>query len=237
MGATRTTVTFRDQGGVQRRVNVSDVQSVEFNTTATSGAGYDAYRRSDVTNERARVNPRRAARMGDIQIPAGTDLTIRTEEEINSETASTSRYYDGVVNQDVMVGGQVVIPRGSDVDLVVREVQPSGTVREAELQLGVHSVEVNGRRYLVSTQELEQEGREGIGANRRTAEMIGGGAAVGAIIGAIAGGGKGAAIGGAIGAAAGGAAQVLTKGKRVRVPAESTLTFRLDQPVTLQSMR
>jgi outer membrane lipoprotein SlyB len=67
--------------------------------------------------------------------------------------------------------------------------------------------------------------------------MIGGGAAVGAIIGAIAGGGKGAAIGGAIGAAAGGAAQVLTKGKRVRVPAESTLTFRLDQPVTLQSMR
>jgi uncharacterized protein YcfJ len=60
------------------------------------------------------------------------------------------------------------------------------------------------------------------------------GTAVGAIIGAIAGGGKGAAIGALAGAAAGGGAQVLTKGKEIRVPAETVLNFRLDQPLRLR---
>jgi len=65
--------------------------------------------------------------------------------------------------------------------------------------------------------------------------MIGGGAAIGTVIGAIAGGGKGAAIGAATGAAAGAGAQVLTKGKEVQVPAETVLTFRLTQPLNLES--
>ena len=63
----------------------------------------------------------------------------------------------------------------------------------------------------------------GIGANRRTATMVGGGAALGTLLGAIAGGGKGAAIGAVAGAVAGGAAQVLTRGKEVNVPAETEL--------------
>jgi hypothetical protein len=54
---------------------------------------------------------------------------------------------------------------------------------------------------------------------------------IGAIIGAIAGGGKGAAIGGGIGAAGGAGAQLLTRGRRVNVPAESLVTFRLQQPL------
>ncbi|HEY7615381.1 MAG TPA: hypothetical protein VH744_01145, partial [Terriglobales bacterium] len=68
----------------------------------------------------------------------------------------------------------------------------------------------------------------------RTAEMVGGGAALGTLLGAVAGGGKGAVIGAIAGAAAGGTAQVLTKGKEIKVPAESTLQFRLDQPLSLQ---
>src|SRR5207244_7207406 len=40
-----------------------------------------------------------------------------------------------------------------------------------------------------------QKGTEGLGKNKRTAEMVGGGAVLGTLIGAIAGGGKGAAIG------------------------------------------
>jgi hypothetical protein len=139
------------------------------------------------------------------------------------------------MDRDVVVSGETVIPRGAPVDLVIEQTRDSSTTSEAELELDVQAITLNGRRYLVSTENVEQSGREGIGRNRRTAEMVGGGAAVGAIIGAIAGGGKGAAIGGAIGAAAGGTAQVLTKGKRVDVPAETILTFRLDQPVSLRA--
>jgi hypothetical protein len=50
---------------------------------------------------------------------------------------------------------------------------------------------------------------------------------LGTITGAIAGGGKGAAIGAAAGAGAG--TQILTRAKKVNVPAESLLTFRLEK--------
>ena len=68
-------------------------------------------------------------------------------------------------------------------------------------------------------------------------EMLGGGAALGGLLGAIAGGGKGAVIGAVAGAAAGGAVQVLTKGDRVRVPAETVLKFDLDEPARLELLR
>jgi hypothetical protein len=65
--------------------------------------------------------------------------------------------------------------------------------------------------------------------------MVGGGAVLGTLIGAIAGGGKGAAIGAAAGAGAGAGTQILTRGKSVKVPAETTLRFKLDQPLRLQA--
>ena len=80
-------------------------------------------------------------------------------------------------------------------------------------------------------------GGHGIGANQRTAVMVGGGAAAGAIIGAILGGGKGAAIGAGVGAAGGAGVEVLTKGKEVRVPAETILNFKLDTDLHLQPAR
>jgi hypothetical protein len=52
---------------------------------------------------------------------------------------------------------------------------------------------------------------------------------IGAIVGAIAGGGKGAAIGAASGAGAGAVGQTVTRGRNVRLPAESLITFRLDR--------
>ena len=63
--------------------------------------------------------------------------------------------------------------------------------------------------------------------------IIGGTAALGTIIGALAGGGKGAAIGAVSGAGAGGAVQVLTSGQKVKIPSETRLTFRLQNPVQL----
>jgi uncharacterized protein YcfJ len=108
-----------------------------------------------------------------------------------------------------------------------------GITGTSTLELDFASVTVNGRPYMVSSESVRESGRQGIGANRRTAEMMGGGAALGTLIGAIAGGGTGAAIGAAVGAAAGGTTQVLTKGNQVRVPAETVLNFQLDQPLRL----
>jgi outer membrane lipoprotein SlyB len=99
--------------------------------------------------------------------------------------------------------------------------------------LDLASVTVGGRRYRLDATDIQKRGKAGLGANRRTAEYTGGGAALGAIIGAIAGGGKGAAIGAGAGAGAGALTQILTKGKAIRVPAESVLTFKLEQPLRI----
>jgi hypothetical protein len=87
----------------------------------------------------------------------------------------------------------------------------------------------------VSTKDISQSSNAGIGKNRRTEEMVGGGAVLGTLLGAIAGGGKGAAIGAVAGGAVGGTAQVLTKGKQIKVPAETILSFQLDRPLHLDT--
>ena len=163
-------------------------------------------------------------------VPAGTNITVRTNERIDIRNASDGRVYTGVVDQDVRdEHGDVAIPRGANVELMGRN------IGRDEVALDLESMSVGGRRYIVRAGEESYSGSEkdGIGKNQRTAKYVGGGALLGTIIGAIAGGGKGAAIGALAGGAAGAGGQVLTRGRDVRVPAESLLTFRLQQPLTI----
>jgi uncharacterized protein YcfJ len=119
--------------------------------------------------------------------------------------------------------------------LTIRSANSTGGVTgSSDLALGLDSISVNGNTYRVITQDVQQQGNSGLGKNKRTGEYVGGGAVLGTLIGAIAGGGKGAAIGAVTGAAAGAGAQVLTRGKAVKVPAETVLRFRLDEPLQLQ---
>jgi hypothetical protein len=159
-------------------------------------------------------------------IDAGTTITVRTNEAIKASN-SDGRVFSGVVDQDVVNrGGSVAIPRGANVELVVKNISKD------QVALDLESVTVNGQRYGIQTQDnVVSTQADGLGANKRTGKFVGGGAAIGAIIGAIAGGGKGAAIGGGVGAAAGAGTQVLTRGKSVNIPAESLVTFSLQQPL------
>jgi hypothetical protein len=166
------------------------------------------------------------SRRGGGVIDAGTTVAVRTVQEI--ETNDNGKTFPGVVDRDVKArNGRILIPKGSDVELVVKKTSND------EVALDLDSVTVNGQRYSVEADPnaVDSDRKEGVGANKRTGKYVGGGAAIGAIIGAIAGGGKGAAIGAGAGAAGGAGAQVLTRGKAVHVPAETLLTFRLTQPL------
>lgn len=171
-------------------------------------------------------------------IPAGVNLQIRTSGPIDT-SAADGRIYAGVVDQDVYdSNGRVAVPRGSTAELMVKR-------NNADLSIDLESLTINGQRYAIDTSATNAVGTTGslgdtiksgagsIGANKDTATYIGGGAILGTIVGAIAGGGKGAAVGAAVGAAAGAGAQIYTHGKRVSVPAESVLTYRLDRDLTL----
>jgi hypothetical protein len=167
------------------------------------------------------------------ELPLGSEVSVRTNEPIDSGTAAEAQTFDAQVTRDVRdANGDVVIPRGSSASIVIKSASKGGRFRGAsDLVLDLQSVTINGKPYTIDTADITEKGKSGVGANKRTAEYTGGGAALGAIIGAIAGGGKGAAIGAGAGAGAGALTQVLTKGGAIKVPAESVLTFNLDKPL------
>jgi outer membrane lipoprotein SlyB len=163
-------------------------------------------------------------------IAAGTVVTVRTDTDIDTRDTGNGRVYSGVVNKDVYDGDdRIAIPKGSDVELMVRD------AGKHSLALDLDAIVIKGRRYSVTTYDVTKHGedKDGVGANGRTAKYVGGTALFGTILGAVAGGGKGAGIGALAGGAAGAIGQTVTRGSKVHVPAETVLTFQLEQPLSL----
>jgi outer membrane lipoprotein SlyB len=168
-------------------------------------------------------------------IPIGTDITIHTDEPIDSKTSSTGQLYAATVSDDVTdAAGGIAIPAGTLAKLVVRDITTGGAVHTPELVLDLFSITVKGQEYRVVSGDVDVSGRKSVGANKRTAEFGGGGAAIGALLGAAFGGGKGAGIGALAGGGGGVLTQLFTRGKQVKMPAEAMLTFRLDRTLVLR---
>ncbi len=169
-----------------------------------------------------------------LTVAVGTELSVRTDEAIDSATAAEGQTFAGEITKNVTdAAGDVVIPEGADAQIVIRSSSKGGKVRGAsDLVLDLQSVTVGGQQYLLSTTDLVEQGKNGVGANKRTAEFVGGGAGIGTLIGAIAGKGKGAGIGAASGAGAGALTEILTKGS-IKIPAETVMTFKLDKTLRI----
>src|SRR5688572_30153677 len=74
-------------------------------------------------------------------IDAGTTIAVRTTETINAKD-SDGRVFTGVVDQDVVGrNGVVAIPRGSDVELVVK------SISDNEVALDLDAVMINQQRF------------------------------------------------------------------------------------------
>ena len=202
-----------------RTVNVVDIMRVEFNTSRESGT----------SRERRDLDTRG---VGDrIELPAGTHLTIRMIDGVDSERNSVGQTFAASLDEPVVVDGRTVIPRGSDVVVKLVDAKESGKLTgRTALTLDLVSLKANGRMVDVNTETVTEESSS---RGARTAKVAGGTAALGTIIGAIAGGGKGAAIGLGAGAAAGAGAEILTKGQRVRIPSETRLTFVIENALRL----
>lgn len=248
ISATSNWITFQENN-TNRRYLRSSIQSIEFgdgaaaaNGTYNNNPAYGNNYPNDTTNGNNATWGNRNSNVAlpaNATLPAGTQISVITNGNIDSSTANEGQTFPADVAQNVTdPDGRVIIPKGAQAMLVLRQVQEAGTTGSPEIALGLDSVNFNGRRYIVSSEDVTQSAEKaGIGKNKRTAEMIGGGAVLGTLIGAIAGGGKGAAIGAVTGGAAGAGVQVLTRGKTVKVPAETTLNFQLDQPLDLQQAR
>lgn len=166
-----------------------------------------------------------------ITIPSGTVVTVRMIDGIDSSRNRPGEEFAATVDSPVVVEDRVVIPRGSDARVRLVQATSAGHMTgRSELQLELVGLAVGGNTYAVESGKYTQRGAS---RGTRTAETVGGGAALGGLIGAIAGKGKGAAIGAAVGAGAGTAVQASTRGQQVKVAPETKLDFTLKVPFTV----
>ena len=168
----------------------------------------------------------------EVTLPAGTALTVRLASTVGSKTNSVGDHFTATIATPVEVSGKVVLPKGADVQGKVVDAKSQGRFKGgASLSLALESVTVGGDAYDIKTNSVSRYQK---GKGKRSAAMIGGGAGGGALIGALAGGGKGALIGAALGAGAGTAGAAYTGEKEIVLPAESTLSFRLAEALTIK---
>ena len=167
-----------------------------------------------------------------LTLPAGTAVTVRLASAVGSKLSTNGDHFSATVATPVEVDGKVVVPAGAEALGKVVEAVPQGRFKGAAvLRLVLESVNVNGDSYDMRTSSVSRYLK---GKGKRTATLIGGGAGGGALIGGLAGGGKGALIGAALGAGAGTAGAAYTGEKEIVLPAESTLSFKLAEPLTVK---
>jgi hypothetical protein len=259
LGAKSGSIGFTDTSGIGYTFPVGDVQSLVFtsaNDTVTlrNGKLYSGkftggdplafkdnmgilyeFPRKDVESlvlSSAGVAP--APPQGAKVIPTGTAIVIRTEEKIDSDNVSPGQKFSAeVVDAVDDLAGGVAIPAHSKAKLLIVS-ESGGGAGSPYMYLDLDSVNISGKPHRVYTSELKESNDKGFGKNKRTAEFLGGGAALGGLFGAILGGGQGAAIGAASGAGGGFLGQLFTRGKQVKVPSETVLHFRLERPLVLQ---
>jgi hypothetical protein len=138
-------------------------------------------------------------------VPPGTEIRVRTDGPVIVANWDRGRIYTAHLATDVWGDNRdVAIPRGANCEIIVRQVAPG------QLALDLESLTVEGRRYVM----------DAVGPQfNMTQDQYNSGAGI---------------IGNIIGAITGTQGQnVQYQGDRIRVPAGSEITFRLQQPLRI----
>jgi type IV secretion system protein VirB10 len=182
-----------------------------------------------------------------LTIPAGSKIPVALKHAISTKSAREGDSVYAETNFPFVLNEKVLVPAGTYVQGTISQVKRGGRVHgRAELLIHFttliypsgYTVMLPGAvENVPGADKTTMRGEEGtIRQDSQTGQKVGtvaSTAGTGAVIGGLSEGGKGAAIGAAAGAAAGAGGEVLTQGREVRVPAESILTFRLEQPLAI----
>lgn len=166
-----------------------------------------------------------------VTVPTGTVLNVLLTQAIDVDATQTGMTFRALVDDPVMMGGKVVVPRNAAVVVQVANVEQAGKMKGADkISLKANTLSFGGRTYEIVTAYVEQKGK---GEGKKSTRKVVGGAGLGAAVGAIAGGGTGAAIGALAGGGAG-AAIAASGTEHLKLPAETRLQFTLTAAVTVQ---
>jgi hypothetical protein len=169
-----------------------------------------------------------------LTIPAGTFVTVRLMGGLSSDANVQGDGFSATLERPIIVDGWVVARRGQIAVGHVVSVQKAGRVKGVS-SLGVALSDlplVDGHQLPVQSQLIQTSAGPSKG---RDAAAIAGTTGLGAAIGGAVDGGVGAGIGAAAGAVASVAGVLLTPGRPTVMPPESLLTFRLTEPITVNT--
>jgi hypothetical protein len=228
-GDSRTVRVLLDNGSVSE-ISLSDAVAVEFETRKATPPPAPAKAPAAAAPRAAASSPA-PVKTTSVTVPAGTVVNVRLTQAVNVDVSKTGQTFKAVVDDPVMIGGAIAIPRGAAAVVQAVNVEQSGKFKGSDkITLKLNAVGFGGMMYDVASAYVETKGK---GEGRRTARKVGGGAGLGAIVGGIAGGGEGAAIGAVAGAVTGGA---ISSGgeEHLQLPAETRLQFNLTSAVDLR---
>jgi hypothetical protein len=164
-------------------------------------------------------------------LPRGTRLEVRLTQTIDVKHVQAGDHFNGVLAQPVVDGNTVLVPSGASAEGEVLVAHRRGHFKgRSVMALTLTRLDVNGTQYRIDTTNLARTKK---GKGKRSAAFIGGGAGMGMLIGGIATGGVGLLVGGLAGGGAGALGAAFTGNRDISIPAESVVTFRLQDALTL----
>ena len=188
-----------------------------------------------------------AASANALRVAAGENVVLELADSLNTRSSLTGDRAHFTTFQDVLVGYQVAIPRGSSVRATLTKVKKPGRRGKAgQIRLQFDEIVLPDGTTLSLPATLVRAGftivrnsktgasvkGEG-GAGKRDAIGVAMNAGTGALIGAGIGGGKGAAYGGAIGAGIGVLQLWLRRGPHLDLPRGMLFEVVLDQELEI----
>ena len=227
-------VVLETPAGERTRVRRSDIATLQAVTPkAPEAPAAPSAPAAPAGDDTAKPAPAKAE-FRQVTVPAGTVLPVELRTAVGSATSKVEDPVRGTLKRPVTIDGVEAVPAGSVVAGSVTEAARSARVKgRARVAFRFSSLDTPGdaERLNIRTATVV---REAEGTKKKDAATIGGGAAAGAVIGGIVGGGDGAAKGAAIGGGAGTGVVLSTRGKEVSLPAGTSVSVKLTEPVTVR---
>jgi hypothetical protein len=149
-------------------------------------------------------------------VPAGTSFTAVLDTKLSTDSNKDGDPFVATTADAIVIDGRTVVPAGSRIDGMLREVQASGRIKDrAKMTLVFQEIaDASGKTHAMSAQPLTIKAAS---ETHNDVIKIAGGTAAGAVLGAISGKKNGAVIGAAAGAGAGTVLVLATKGDDVEL--------------------
>lgn len=172
-----------------------------------------------------------------ITIPAGTEIVVRLDEPLSTETHARGDRWTGTVSVPVTDGDRVLIDRGAVVRGEVTEAGPVRVEGDKRQVLAVEpeTIVIEGRDYPLRAEVIDADVHEH--DEKFTGEniaIIGASAAGGALLGALLGDEDEALLGALLGGAAGTVVAVATEETEIELHEGTELTLELEENLNVE---